>query len=82
MTTQRERFLQLRVSEKEREGFRLAATIAGIPLSSWIRERLRQVAMRELESSGRKAPFVPEIPLENSDQKVPFVADIPLGGGN
>jgi uncharacterized protein (DUF1778 family) len=53
--------LDLRVSDDEKEGFELAAALAGISLSSWVRERLRLAAIRELESAGRKVPFVPEI---------------------
>jgi hypothetical protein len=55
--------LQIRVTDSEKEGFELAAVLAGISLSSWVRERLRLSAIRELESAGRRVPFVPEIPL-------------------
>lgn len=55
--------LQIRVSDTEKEGFEIAAALAGISLSSWVRERLRLSAIRELESAGRRVPFVPEIPL-------------------
>jgi hypothetical protein len=55
--------LQIRVSDSEKEGFELAAAFAGISMSSWVRERLRLAAIRELESAGRRVPFVPEIPL-------------------
>lgn len=59
--------LQIRLTPPEKAGFELAAELAGIPVSSWVRERLRLTAIRELESAGRK---------------IPFVADIPLGGNN
>jgi hypothetical protein len=55
--------LQIRITDSEKEGFELAAALAGISLSSWVRERLRLTAIRELESAGRRVPFVPEIPL-------------------
>ena len=55
--------LQIRISDSEKEGFELAALLAGISLSSWVRERLRLTAIRELESAGRRVPFVPEMPL-------------------
>ena len=55
--------LQIRVTDSEKEGFELAAMLAGISVSSWVRERLRLSAIRELEGAGRKVPFVPEIPL-------------------
>jgi hypothetical protein len=50
--------LQIRLTEQEKAGFSEAAELAGIPLSSWVRERLRLAAIRELESAGRKIPFV------------------------
>lgn len=55
--------LELRVSADEKEAFELAAAMAGISLSSWVRERLRLAAIRELESAGRRVPFVPEIKI-------------------
>jgi hypothetical protein len=55
--------LQLRITDAEKEGFELAALLAGVSLSSWVRERLRLTAIRELEGAGRRVPFVPEIPL-------------------
>jgi hypothetical protein len=53
--------LQIRISDLEKEGFELAAVLAGISLSSWVRERLRLASIRELEGAGRKVPFVPEV---------------------
>ena len=50
--------LQIRLSEREKQGFQAAADMAGIPLSSWVRERLRLAAIRELENAGRKVPFI------------------------
>ena len=55
--------LLIRLMVSEKEGFQIAADIAGISLSSWVRERLRMAAIRELEQSGRKVPFIPEIPF-------------------
>jgi uncharacterized protein (DUF1778 family) len=55
--------LQIRITDSEKEGFELAAALAGISLSSWVRERLRLNAIRELESAGRRVPFVPAIPM-------------------
>jgi hypothetical protein len=55
--------LQIRVTDSEKEGFELAALLAGVSLSSWVRERLRMTAIRELEGAGAKVPFVPEIPM-------------------
>lgn len=55
--------LQIRLSSAEKAGFAEAAGLAGIPLSSWVRERLRLAAIRELESAGRRVPFVSPVPL-------------------
>jgi uncharacterized protein (DUF1778 family) len=59
----KDEYIEMRVTASEKEGFALAADLAGISLSSWIRERLRLAAIRELEGAGRRVPFVPEIPL-------------------
>jgi hypothetical protein len=50
--------LQIRLTFAEKAGFMEAASLAGIPMSSWVRERLRLSAIRELESAGRKIPFI------------------------
>lgn len=55
--------LDIRVAGEEKQGFELAAALAGVSLSSWVRERLRLAAIRELESAGRRVPFVPEVDL-------------------
>lgn len=54
----RDQVLQIRLTEDEKRGFQTAANLAGLPLSSWTRERLRTAAIRELESAGQKVPFV------------------------
>lgn len=59
--------LQIRVSESEKKGFQTAADLAGIPLSSWVRERLRLAAIRDLESAGFKIPFVAPVHLKAPD---------------
>jgi hypothetical protein len=61
--------LQIRITDQEKEGFELAAALAGITLSSWVRERLRLTAIRELEGAGRRVPFVPELPLGGSNAR-------------
>ncbi len=50
--------LGLRLEPDEKEAFEQAAQIAGIPLSAWIRERLRRSARRELEEANRAIPFL------------------------
>jgi hypothetical protein len=61
--------LQIRITDTEKEGFELAAALAGISLSSWVRERLRLTAIRELEGAGRRVPFVPEIPMGGTNAR-------------
>ena len=50
--------LEFRLGVDEKEAFRRAAEIAGLPLASWIRERLRKAAREELEQLGEKVPFI------------------------
>ena len=50
--------IQIRLTPAEKDGFEQAAELAGIPLSSWVRERLRLAAIRDLESAGQRIPFV------------------------
>jgi hypothetical protein len=58
--------LQIRVTEVEKQGFQEAASLAGIPLSAWVRERLRLAAIRDLESAGRKVPFIEPVRLSST----------------
>lgn len=60
--------LQIRLTEQEKAGFAEAAGLAGIPISSWVRERLRLAAIRELESAGRKIPFIEDIKMSANDE--------------
>jgi uncharacterized protein (DUF1778 family) len=59
--------IEIRLQSAEKDGFEEAAALAGISLSSWVRERLRLSAIRELESAGRRVPFIPEIPFGGSE---------------
>ena len=54
----REDRLELRLIDEEKEAFRQAADLAGVPLSAWVRERLRRAAREELEGFGRLVPFL------------------------
>jgi hypothetical protein len=54
----KEKVVIIRLSDAEKAGFREAAELAGIGLSTWIRERLRHAAIRELEQAGSIAPFI------------------------
>jgi uncharacterized protein (DUF1778 family) len=50
--------LEFRVEASEKEAFQLAAESSGVPLSSWIRERLRKAARNDLEDAGVRVPFM------------------------
>lgn len=50
--------LQIRLEQAEKDGFDEAARLAGLPLSAWVRERLRLVAKKELEGFGKEAKFL------------------------
>jgi hypothetical protein len=50
--------LKVRVSEREKDAFEVAAEIAGISVSAWARERLRRAAVRDLQDAGRNVPFL------------------------
>jgi len=52
--------LDMRLEASEKEAFRLAAALSGLDLSAWIRERLRQLARKELEQAGQDVPFLPK----------------------
>lgn len=48
----------LRLDAQEKQGFRSAAELAGIPVAVWMRERLRTVARKELVEAGMAIPFL------------------------
>lgn len=47
----------LRLQELEKDCLQAAADVAGVLLAIWMRERLRRIAVQELEAAGRKNPF-------------------------
>ena len=59
--------LQIRLTDDEKAGFQAAADMSGIPLSSWVRERLRLAAIRDLESAGQKIPFIAPVRIGDHD---------------
>jgi hypothetical protein len=50
--------LLVKLKADEKKAFKDAAQLAGLPLSSWVRERLRRVAIRELQEAARPIPFL------------------------
>jgi hypothetical protein len=63
MATDKTQVIQVRVTPEEKAGMAEAASLAGIALSSWVRERLRLAAIHELEMAGRRIPFIAPVPL-------------------
>lgn len=55
----RQERLDVRLESQEKEAFRVAADLAGAPLATWVRERLRGAARRELEAADKPIPFLP-----------------------
>jgi uncharacterized protein (DUF1778 family) len=53
--------LELRIGALEKEAFKRAADLAGIPVSTWVRERLRRAAIRELEEAAQPIPFLQNV---------------------
>ena len=51
-------FLEVRVQSSEKQTFKDAADLAGIPLAVWIRERLRLASIKELEAMGHPIAFL------------------------
>lgn len=51
-------YIELRVTEAEKKAFRDAAERSGIPMATWARERLRRVAIRELENAEMPVAFL------------------------
>jgi len=49
--------LPVRVAEAEKQAFTEAAELAGMPLSAWVRQRLRKAAKSELEAAGKPVAF-------------------------
>ena len=52
-------YLEVRLSPDEKQAFRDAAGLAGLAISAWVRERLRQSARAELEKAGQPVAFLP-----------------------
>jgi predicted HicB family RNase H-like nuclease len=52
-------YLDVRLEPAEKQAFKAAADLAGLPLSTWVRERLRRVSRHELEEANMRVPFLP-----------------------
>lgn len=58
---------QIRAAKAEKDGFVQAADLPSLPLSSWVREHLRLIAIRKLEGVRQSVPFINPIALERDD---------------
>lgn len=56
--------VKVRVTPDEKKTFSIAADLAGVPMSAWMRERMRREARRELEDAGIEIPFLAAIRME------------------
>ena len=51
-------YIEIRLSSPEMQAFREAAELSGLALATWVRQRLRRVATRELENAERPVAFL------------------------
>ena len=51
-------YIELRLSANEKQAFREAAELSGLALATWVRQKLRHVAARELEKAERPVAFL------------------------
>lgn len=56
--------LEVRLKPDEKRAFKDAAELAGIPLSAWVRERLRRAARIELEDGRKSVAFLKNVRME------------------
>jgi hypothetical protein len=55
--SQKKHWLQVRITATEQAAFKRAAELAGIGTSTWVRERLRMIARKEIKDAGEKPAF-------------------------
>ena len=51
-------YIEIRCEVGEKQSFRDAADAAGMPMSGWIRDRLRRAARKELEDLDKPVAFL------------------------
>lgn len=54
----RNRIVQIRLNDEEKEAVEMAAELSGLSLSSWIRMQLRDSATERMTACGRPVPFM------------------------
>lgn len=50
--------IRVRVIDEEKDSFTQAAEISGLSLSSWMRLRLREASIQDLQRANRPVPFL------------------------
>ena len=50
--------VELRVSPAEKQAFELAAETSGMTVAGWMRLRLRQASVKDLEDASLEIPFL------------------------
>lgn len=53
--------MELRLGSLEKRAFQDAAKLAGLPTSTWVRAKLRQAAIKELEEAAMPIAFLKEM---------------------
>lgn len=56
-------YIEMRVEQSEKQTFRDAADAAGMSMSTWIRDRLRRAARKELEDLNRPVAYLQRLPI-------------------
>lgn len=71
------KILQIRLEESEKVAFSYAADLAGVPISAWVRERLRRAATKELAAAGYEVLFIDYQRLNSRYRKIATDGDDP-----
>jgi hypothetical protein len=56
--------LLIRLDSDEKEAYELAASLARMKVSTWVRDRLRRAVNRELEAEGQPNPLLRGVTVE------------------
>jgi hypothetical protein len=51
-------YMEIRLGAAEKQAFKDAADLAGLGVSAWVRERLRRIAIKELQEASRPVAFL------------------------
>jgi hypothetical protein len=51
-------YMQIRLTDAEKEAFETAARLSGLALSAWARTGLRRLSAQELQAAGKPVKFL------------------------